>query len=750
MSATNTPVLTSFNGGELSRRMGGRVDTQIYPIALEAMENFAPTIEGAAIKRPGFEYIKPAAASTARLSRFQFNLTQAYVLEWLEGALRFYTNGGRIETVPGTPYEVAVPYAAAEARRVSAQQSYDRLYLAHAAHPSPARLTRTGATSFAYDVPELDGGPFADPNIDESVTVTASGVDVGASVTLTASSAIFAAGHVGALFRIEAEDFADIKAWEVGLDGVTVGLKCRSDGKVYVCDAIGTKARTGSVQPVHTRGSEWDGADRGQDINAKDAGGCRWKYRHDLFGIVRIAAVSSGTSATATVIRQLPDSVTGTPSHRWAHALFSAAAGWPNLVLIAFGRLILFKDFDMVASVAGDYLNFKSYDSAGAPKPDLAFRRRLSLPNPPLWAKADRKQILIGTADGVFSIGPLNPADPISGDNIDAVPQSFIGAADVEPVQIGTETVFAQRGNRKLRSSDYDFGRDRNVVTNPTVFARHIARGVTQLAFQSEPEELLFGVRGDGQLLVHAHAQEQEVKGFARIIPAAGGTVLSAVTIPSDDGNLDELWALIERPAVASGAPVKSIERMARWWDEDDGMALSDATFLDSCAIFEGSLSDIASGLDHLEGRIVGVLADGAVVADQLVTGGGLPDPIGFTASRVVVGLRYQARIRTLRAEVKDRSGQSGQGKIKRMVSLILRLLDTAGIRVRADHVHADTIIDRPGNAPMDAPVPLFSGDTSKSVSGQWDRDGQYELLSDDPLPCIVLATMPRFEVSEK
>jgi hypothetical protein len=61
------------------------------------------------------------------------------VLEWCDLKLRFYTNGGRIEADPVTPYEVAIPYTAAEAPFVSQQQSYDRLYLFHGLHP-PASL----------------------------------------------------------------------------------------------------------------------------------------------------------------------------------------------------------------------------------------------------------------------------------------------------------------------------------------------------------------------------------------------------------------------------------------------------------------------------------------------------------------------------------------------------------------------------------------------------------------------------------
>jgi hypothetical protein len=111
-------------------------------------------------------------------------VTQAYVLGWSDGKLRFYTNGGRIESGPGSPYEVSTPYSAAEAPFVSHQQSYDRLYLAHGSHP-PASLLRLTATTFSYAALTLKNGPFADRNTNEAITVTASGTT--GSVTITAN-----------------------------------------------------------------------------------------------------------------------------------------------------------------------------------------------------------------------------------------------------------------------------------------------------------------------------------------------------------------------------------------------------------------------------------------------------------------------------------------------------------------------------------------------------------------------------------
>jgi hypothetical protein len=317
----------------------------------------------------------------------------------------------------------------------------------------------------------------------------------------------------------------------------------------------------------------------------------------------------------------------------------------------------------------------------------------------------------------------------------------------VWPEQTGTSTIFVQRGGKKLREAGYSLETDRYVAPNMNVWQRHIlGTGVAQLAFQADPEEMLWAVRTDGQVALHPHVPEQEIRGFARLNHAAGA-VLSSVVIPSDDGSSDELWALVKR----DGDDYLSVEQQAPGWVEDE-TELADAFYVDSGATYTGAPTTTVSGLDHLNGRDVAVLADGAVVPGRSVDGAGnLTPALSIAASTIQVGLAFNARLTWLRPEVKDSGGGTMQGKRKRLVSVVLRLLDTVGVKVDPGTGKADQLIDRPGSAPMNTPVPPFTGDTtSKSLSGNWDRDGQGTIISDDPLPCMVLAAIPRIEVSER
>lgn len=731
----HAPIHHSFNGGELSPLLRARADVRLTQIGGAVMENFAPCIEGPMQKRPGFRRVRAAMASASWLAPFVFNTTQSYVLECGEGAIRFYTNDGRIEDGGGLPLEIVVPHAAAEWPSVSMQQSYDRLYLAHGSHP-PGALIRTGAETFAWATLALTNGPFADDNVDKgrSVTVTGSLV-VGSIATITVASgaALFAAGHVGALFRVEALDFSDIKAWEVGSDTSPGDLR-RSDGKVY--KSISANNETGTIQPTHDEGAEWDGG------AATGSGGVLWEYQHDRFGILSITAVAGdGLSATATVLRRVPSSCATVASWRWAKGAFSNADGWPNLVFIWNGRLCFWKRFELYGSVVGEFANFQQFTSSGYIADDLAFRLVLAAPDPPQWVIVDR-ELLIGTASDEYAIGAVNAAEAVSAANIRATKQSSYGSAPIWPVEPGTSVIFAQRGATQMREAEYDFGRDRYVAANINRWARHIARsGIRQMGFQRNTEELLFAVTGDGQLVLRSYDPEQEVKGFARVVAGQDGRILSTVTVPSTDGTVDDIWALIEW----DGA--RSVQQMARWWVP--GSAVAHGFFVDdglSDSLDEPSTT--ISSLNHLIGCTVAVLADGNALAPMVVPDSGTLT-LPFAARERVVGRGYAALFESLPSGMQMQNGGLAWGLRQRLVKMMLAVLDTARIFARGNR-RRESLLDRSSGADFAEAQALFTGYTANAaIESVHDRDGVFRIETDefDPRPAFVLAAQPAFSI---
>jgi hypothetical protein len=710
---------------------------------------------GPIVKRGGFEYVRDAAASASWLTLFSFSAAQEYLLEWSDNALRFYTNWARIESNPTTPYVVATPYLGSEASQLSQQQSFDRLYIDHIAHP-PAMLSRTSATTFSFGNLTFLNGPFADANNDQTVTIQAS-APTGA-VTLTANAAVWQPGHVGELFRLDSANFAAWPAWEPAMHIAATGGGVRSDSKMYIAQTTGY---TGSVQPTHSSGTAYDGM-TAVDINGKGPYGIQWLYESDTWGTVSITSVAAdGKSAQGTVVRRLPDDVYSAPTWKWAHGAWSNAAGWPGLVTLWEGRMIHIVGFYLCASVVGDYgggrANYITTTASGIATSDLAFTRMLATDNPPLWLATDR-QLLVGTAHKELAISAVNAAAPISSDNISAKEQSYYGSEPIPAIQIGLATIFVERGSRRIRASNYDFMRDRYAPVDMTVAARHITRpNVVQLARLRYPWPMLYAVRGDGQLIVHSDTLDV-MKGFSRFVLGGGAQVLSACAVTGPDARTDDLWVLVQRQR-SDGTnlhTVREIWRQHGWRQMGDDP--QESFYVDGGTRLTGTPGQTVwnAALPQLISTAVACLVGGAVVADCSVDAGGtLSLPAGSVPSdrafTVIVGLAYTATAVTLPPEVPLAAG-STQGLLKRARKAMMRFVESLGIKVGGTLAGdpLEEMIERAADQAMDWPIPLMTGVQQALIDAQFERDGQVQVVSSDPLPAIITAAMLSIEVDQR
>lgn len=745
-------LLSGFLAGELDPMMGGRVETDQYQYGLDTCENFLALELGPLVKRMGFQYIRDADPASSHLSAFRFSTTQEYVLEWTDGRIRFFTNGGRVEVSPGVPYELGVPYTAAEAPAVWSQQSYDRLYLDHVAH-APAAIARTSAVTFSYGVIANQFGPFKDENVDKTKTVTVDYVltDGTTSTTIHATAPIFQPGHVGELFRVQSQ-IATLQAWEPGRVGVTTGMGLENESKEYIAQTAGT---TGTIAPIHTEGMAWDGAGL-NDVGTKGPYGVKWKYLSDKFGIAQITAVAGdGLSATAIVLRQMPEG-TAAPTYRWSHSLFSPVEGWPAIVLLWQGRMVHIKGFDIVASVAGDFgggsANYQTYTSEGIIAADMGFRRTLATEDPPLWGVADLKKLLLGTASKELAVGPTNSQAVVAGDNISMEPQSFYGSQAIPPLQVGTKTLFVERGGRRIRAASYDMQPDRYGADDLTVSARQITSGgIRGLTYQRWPFAFVHAVRSDGQIAVHSDTKLQ-VKGFSRIKLGGGASALSAVSVVGADGVTDELWLLVSRST--PGGTRREIWKQAPW--RELGEPQANAFYVDGGVSASAAANQTHfSGLTHLASQAVAVLADGAVVPNMTVAADGTLDLPASAAPpyayQVAIGLAYSATAITLPPEIAAARGTI-QGLWKRARKVMLRLLETLGISVGGNGPNdpLENVIDRSAVDLMDEPIPLYSGDMEGNVDAEYDRSGRVRFVSDQPLPATITAAAISLEMDQE
>ncbi|WP_325911690.1 phage tail protein [Klebsiella aerogenes] len=156
-------IKTNFTAGEISPRLMGRVDIERYANGAKIIENGLCVVQGGVMRRPGTRYAAHAKYGdrTARLIPYVFNRSQAYVLEFGDGYLRFYQNGQQLVNGDNTPYEIASPYTVGMLPEVNYVQGADTMFLVHQSVP-PYRLQRRGQTNWV-----LEPAPFIVEPFDE-------------------------------------------------------------------------------------------------------------------------------------------------------------------------------------------------------------------------------------------------------------------------------------------------------------------------------------------------------------------------------------------------------------------------------------------------------------------------------------------------------------------------------------------------------------------------------------------------------
>jgi hypothetical protein len=160
-----TAIQSNFTAGEISPYLFSRIDLEKYRNGCYTLQNFIAQRYGGIRKRGGTEYINEVndSSKSVRVVSFVYSVTQAYVLEFGDLYVRFYTNGGILESSPGVPVEVVTPYDQDEIWDLQFAQSADVLYIVHPDF-APRTLSRTSATAFVLATMAFEDGPYLDLN----------------------------------------------------------------------------------------------------------------------------------------------------------------------------------------------------------------------------------------------------------------------------------------------------------------------------------------------------------------------------------------------------------------------------------------------------------------------------------------------------------------------------------------------------------------------------------------------------------
>lgn len=543
------PLLASFNAGELSPNLEGRVDITKYGAGAKILENFLTTVQGPAKRRAGTRFVNEVKTSANRtwLVRFEFNTQQGYVLEFGDLYIRFYTQHGLV-TFGGPAYEIVSPWPIADLTNTDGTfalrftESNDVVYICHQNYAT-RKLARIGATNWTISILQPTNGPFK--TINTTATTVYASAQTGAGVTVTASAAIFSATMVGSMFYIQQKSVLNVKMWEAG-KAVVGGDRRRSNGINYVALNAAT---TGGVKPIHTSGAAFDGDT-----------GVQWQYEDPGYGYGIITGFTSTTIITITVVNAIPfyAVLVANASTNWAFSAWSDVEGWPSQVNFYKERLVLGRGQSLWLSVSGDYENFSNKDPSGNVVADMAIALTLQSDkvNNLQWMSSN-DALLCGTAGGEFAVQSITTNLPFGPDNVTAPAISSFGTKNTIPVKIGEATLFIQRSGLKMRDVVYDFISNKFQSTDQNVMADHISQGgINQIAYQQEPYSIVWAVRADGRLVAMTYSREQfdsPPYGGWHNHPIGGSfsggaaVVESIVVIPAPAGDRDEVWMIVKR-----------------------------------------------------------------------------------------------------------------------------------------------------------------------------------------------------------
>jgi hypothetical protein len=367
--------------------------------------------------------------------------------------------------------------------------------------------------------------------------------------------------------------------------------------------------------------------------------------------------------------------------------------------------------------------------------------------------------LLIFTSGGIWRIltGYITQPQPITPTNTVVIPQTWIGAADLPPLVVNYDILYVQSKGSIVRDLAYNFWMNVYTGTDMSVLAQHLFFGhtVVRWTYAEQPWYQVWTVRDDGVLLSFTYLKEQNVYAWAHHdTPGNSGTdrFLSVASIPEQqvEGiNVDSVYFVVERtiPGINSAQPVKYVERMdSRNMGTLGASDVTRAWFLDAALQYSGDATRTVSGLDHLNGATVSILADGNVMPPQVVVNGQIT--LQAAAGRITVGLTYVAQMQSLPMMPQGMAMQAIDYR-KTLKAISLKVQDTRGLKAGPNFDTLTEIKEWSSSTDMGGPVPLATGTQRLIVFQQYAVDDNLCIQADQPLPCTILGISPEMSLGD-
>lgn len=369
--------------------------------------------------------------------------------------------------------------------------------------------------------------------------------------------------------------------------------------------------------------------------------------------------------------------------------------------------------------------------------------------------------VWLADADGYLLIATTGGVRALSGSGIDEAltPSSFknrksrtFGAARVRPVDAGLSFLYLTRSRKSIAELVMNqYGRFQSDDVGQ--ISEHIPKkGVVEIAFQSDPDPVLWFPLQNGELGGYTHQPSQEVRGMHRhnvggVFTGSSWPVIERCIVTPGQSGADDVWLIVKR--TIGGSTKRYIELLTAPLEDGE---IEDAFSVDCGLTYSGSATGTLSGLSHLEGQSVDVLATSAagatkVFAGLTVSSGAVTLPDSFTATKAHVGLPFSSEADTLELDVGGKDG-SIIGRRKKVTKVILSLLETdvsglqitSLIKTRWEPVRIPTVVAANGT------VSLFTGNVDVPIDDSWEGQGRVRIRHTKPTPLTIRSVTPVFD----
>jgi hypothetical protein len=732
--------LTNFTGGELSPRLDGRNDLAKYASGCKTLQNMIVYPHGSAARRPGTTFVAEVKTSSAftRLIPFEFSTTQTYILEFGDDYIRFYKDSGAILEANKTITAITKANPGVVTATAHGFSNGDTVVISGVVGMTQVNGKRFKVASVATDTFALQDIDGNNVNTTSYTTYVSGGVAnrvyTLATTYETADLAELKFAQSADVMYICHPDYVPKKLSRTGHTSWTITDVEFTNGP-YLDDNITAVTLSSSA---HTVGTARDLTASAATFVSTDVGRLV-RFRE---GYGKITAFTSTTAVTWTIIK---DTNSGSSSTDWALGAWSDTTGYPSCVSFFEQRLVFAGTTDqpqtLFFSKSGDYENMDENRGGTIADDDAIIYTIASNQVNAIRFLSSTRTLIVGTVGGEFSVSGGGTDDPVTPTNILIKKQSNHGCANIDAIPVGNVTLFLQRAKRKIRELAYNFDVDGYVAPDMTILAEHISEsGIKSMSYQQEPNQLIWCVREDGRLVCLTYQREQQVVAWHQhIFGGAFGTGIavceSIATIPTDDKEYQS-WVIVKR--TINGVTRRYVEYINQFdFDQTDN---TNFNFLDSQLAYDGSATTTISGLDHLEGQVVSVLANGSTHPNRTVSGGSIT--LARSSTKVKVGLPYTSLLQTMRLDAGSQNGTS-QAKTKRIFNVSIRLYESIGVEVGPNLSNMEEIPFRSSANPMDQAIPVFTGDKEVEFRGNYETDGFIFVRQTQPLPLTVLSLYP-------